>query len=242
MFELANSKSFLALRRQFMKLKFLYQPYHKLAVYKEERKRDRLNRQRNIDLHRYGRAILEDVCRVVAPLDAEIFCDYGTLLGMIREGGLIPHDLDLDMGIIAGPHFSWEELERVLGTVGMKKTRQFSMDGQITEQTYERDHVDMDFFIHVIDRDEMVAYSYFRDPLMDYPRRNVYSVNEYRTCIVHGTQMREINGLHVLIPENSEEFLEDAYGPDWRIPDPNHSYNNEQESALKGKFGVDDLR
>lgn len=236
-----DTKAFRAVREQFMKAGFLYRPYHKLLKYIGQQKSNRINRRRNRDFLRYGRTMLNDVCLAVAQLDTEIFCDYGTLLGLVRGGDLIPHDLDLDMGIVPDERFSWEELERVLGTIGLVKSRQFSLEGRITEQTYDRDGVSIDFFLHDIVGDQMVVYSYFQDPDVAYPNRKTYSVNEYKTRIIHGTQMREINGMHVLIPENSEEFLEDAYGSDWRIPNPNHRYNQNVEYGVPGKFGTFDM-
>ena len=239
--DISYSKAFRAVRAKFMKVGFLYKPYHRLRRWWGEEIGRRHKAQRTRNLMEYGRSMLSDVCTAVEGMDTEIFCDYGTLLGLIRGGDLIAYDDDLDMGIIPSDTFSWDELERILAGIGLEKTRQFSLDGRITEQTYRRDGVPIDFFMHEIDGEEMVVYEYFKDPEAVYDNNADYSVNEYRTCIVHDVSPREIGGMHVLIPENAEQFLADAYGENWRTPDPDQSYNKDIGNGVAGKIGHFDL-
>ena len=63
-------------------------------------------------LHRYGTGIIEEVSKALSDSGAVYFADFGTLLGATREGSFIPHDDDIDLGVLPG---EWSP-KRLLGS------------------------------------------------------------------------------------------------------------------------------
>ena len=60
-----------------------------------------------------GHRVLTWLCGVLNQADVHYFLDAGTLLGVIRDGALIPWDDDLDIGI---PRHELENVKSVLGS------------------------------------------------------------------------------------------------------------------------------
>ena len=57
---------------------------------------------------RRARALLGDAIDILGRADIDYHLDYGTLLGIVRDGDLIPWDGDLDIGVAAS---EWPALE-----------------------------------------------------------------------------------------------------------------------------------
>ena len=63
----------------------------------------------------------------------DIWLDFGTLLGMYRDKGLINHDLDMDFGIIIENYNDYQEKETDLLNKGFKKTRELYYNNKLME-------------------------------------------------------------------------------------------------------------
>ena len=57
-------------------------------------------RRRN--MKRNGYRVLDEVYEISIKHNLKCFAVFGSLLGYIREGGFIPHDCDLDFGVLPG--------------------------------------------------------------------------------------------------------------------------------------------
>ncbi len=112
-------------------------------------------------LQENGLEITSKISKVLDNSGIEYFFTYGTLLGLIRNGGFMKHDIDLDLGVIRTGEFSWNKLNSLLTNVGFKQLHEFSLDGEITEQTYEYKGMTIDFFIYEKENEHMISYVYF---------------------------------------------------------------------------------
>ena len=225
------------LKQQLKKVTFLYLPYHNFMKYLEKRRND--HKVKN--LQQFGYDMMNDLYCALSQTDWKVFCVFGTLLGFVRDGDFIKFDNDIDMGILQEDNFSWDELENVMRTIHMKRIRQYSQEGKITEQTYGNDQLTVDFFGYVPVDNEMEAYVYFKDPKENYGSAKDYSVRVRKSPLVKEIVTKNFKGVNILMPTNSEEYLESVYGSSWRVPDPNYDPDPEGKHTLKGKLGHCDL-
>ena len=78
----------------------------------------------------------------------DIWLDFGTLLGMYRDKGLINHDLDMDFGIIIENYNDYQEKEKDLLNKGFKKTRELYYDNELMEISYDYNGLNVDFIVY----------------------------------------------------------------------------------------------
>ena len=78
----------------------------------------------------------------------DIWLDFGTLLGMYRDKGLINHDLDMDFGIIIENYNDYQEKETDLLNKGFKKTRELYYNNKLMEISYDYNGLNVDFIVY----------------------------------------------------------------------------------------------
>ena len=189
------------------------------------------DKKRNKCFKKNGEKFIGEVCERLSRSNLKIFCAYGTLLGFVREGGIIPYDLDIDMGVIDEKGFSWDKLDEAMSELGFKVRHYFLYKNTITEKTYEKEKVTIDFFRYKKVKDELKGFVYFKDETISYKDEDDYSVKINRIPLIKKISKKEINGVCVLLPDNNIEILESLYGEGWRIPDPNFEG---KEEIVKG--------
>lgn len=140
---------------------------------------------------------LQDINTVFGGAGVEVFLVSGTLLGCVRENGLLGHDHDIDVGI-------WSDVpEQKILELATKSGRFFMLKSRASEIIRLR-HVNgiaIDVFYH------------FRDP-DDYWHGGVKM--KWSNTPFALTQ-REFLGQTCLIPEDYDLYLQENYG-DWREP------------------------
>ena len=185
---------------------------------------DPINKLRSKKLAKDGERNLALILEALDGSDIRAFCAYGTLLGIVRDGGFIPHDTDMDMGILDDASFSWNALEEAMKKRGLQKVRYFSYKGEVTEQCYcLPDGLTVDFFLFSkLNPDTCCSYYYFQDKTSAYERGGVLHVKRNCYSMIRGVKEMEFHGMRIPIPENPEKHLEDVYGPGWKTPDPGY--------------------
>lgn len=175
-------------------------------------------------LKKNGYKDLESVFTAIKDTGIICFCDFGTLLGFIREGMFIPHDNDIDLGVIGSEGFSWDLLDNALQVVGINLIHRYSYKGVITEQTYRfKDGLSVDFFLYEpTSIEKMRTYVYYKDHSLVYDTNEERSVKALVYPAFNNTKWIEINGYNVCVPEKPEYRLEAIYGKTWKIPNPNY--------------------
>lgn len=151
------------------------------------------------------RAALEAVGRVLEHTGMTWWIQDGTLLGALRHGGPIPGDKDVDIGIMAAEFTP--ALIDALKSAGLAVSRTRAVDHRLR------------LFIRI--RHNGFPVDIFG--MYDEGDRWSYSVNHRWLRIDNIFTPFRIGrvrymGLEVPCPEPAEQYLVEAYGPDWRIP------------------------
>lgn len=170
----------------------------------------------------------------------DYFLDSGTLLGMIREGGFISHDTDMDMGILYKEGFTEKELDQAMASVGLKRHHAFYYHDKPAIITYNYDSIAVDFFMYFKTDipERWVQYCFERSVWKAYPNDNVFDVYQ-ADCPIKGLKTIKVNNLNLSVPVNAEEYLASIYTENWRIPNANWNYlDSPRAHFLEGEYGV----
>jgi hypothetical protein len=183
--------------------------------------------------------VLFSALEVLDELQLNHFLCNGTLLGIVRDGALIPWDVDLDVGILGSA--DKEQLARVFGNVGF----QVHDWGPGSDYLVFRSGdvlVDLNFFR---ERDcELVTL--WRLPRRDLVSRKVtgllrllhlplhrvgalwtlegYAIPQSAALPLGGIAFK---GKTVPVPATPEDVLEHVYGPDWRTPRQDYDWRRD---------------
>jgi len=170
-----------------------------------------------------------DVCKKHG---VKCFADFGTLLGIVRDGDLIRNDNDTDLQIFGETLNSdfFEELQKVFFAVPSSKTaykKLFNEEDDYAELMYIwlEDIDDKGKKITVkgssgqtvgMFGDMMISYPYEnKQRILRWPGWEVMTYDEKHASKI-GT--KSFKGFSVPIPASPEDYIEYFYGADWKTP------------------------
>ncbi len=172
-------------------------------------------------LQRNGLSILKNIDCVLGDLDIEYFVDYGTLLGVIREGKFINTDDDIDITICA-QGVDARTIVRQFIERGFKFIHSIKYRGEAKLFSMSWRGTTVDFFLpeRSEDRSEYLIYGAYFDPHIKYPSEEWNSC--YRVCYPLRLESERIQfmGAFIRVPRCAEDHLMLKYGANWRTPDP----------------------
>jgi Methyltransferase domain/LicD family len=158
----------------------------------------------------------------------------GTLLGAMRSGTLLPHDDDIDFAFLCQKSDPQDvtlvsfELERQLASLGYTVVRHSHAHLELVFFTKD---AGIDYYIDIF-----TGY-YSADGLYNQP----FALRgELAKSELLPTKDISINGVALPAPAVPEAWLEFAYGPNWRIPDPSFQwkYPHSTLRRFENSFGV----
>ena len=200
-------KSFL---KNFILTKFLY---HKIAAARYQRKKKkklRAMKAKGNETIFLIQSVLEGKCF--------FFFDMGTLLGMIREGRLLGHDLDIDVAVYVNSQTEICHIRKVLNESGCCLKYSYLIDTiGIVEDSYEVNGIKFDINYYAREGDKDVCYLMYRDAQMNYEHDQMDVVKLTCSPILETTGYCFL-GREVNVPVEAEKYLAERYGSDWRIP------------------------
>ena len=97
-------------------------------------------------MKKYGLPCLEKFNSIMDEANIKYWVDFGTLLGIYRDGKFIDHDFDIDLGMYAKDYN--KDIEALLVKNGFKKIREFYAFGKLSEQTWNWNGVLVDLFLY----------------------------------------------------------------------------------------------
>lgn len=168
--------------------------------------------------------VLEDDCGVPT------FIAYGTLLGAVREGTLIGHDIDVDLGYLSDATSPVDAIlenyaiERRLRQLGWRSSRANGGFLQLFPTLSDGSTRNIDVFT------AFVADGWL------YQINDIVTPADAGAIVPLGTI--ELEGRQFPAPAHPAVLLEAAYGPSWRVPDPAFKYRRTPARAqLQAWFG-----
>lgn len=138
------------------------------------------------------------------------FLAYGTLLGIVRDGDLLPHDKDMDLGL------PWDMPREGLiarlarhGFFEPKSQRQTAEDRKwCISLVHQKTGIVIDLFFFKPDGASLLS-GFNRTPV---PLLWRFDAFDQEALLWQGA--------HWNVPSPAAGFLENIYGPEWTIPDP----------------------
>lgn len=163
--------------------------------------------------------LLDSVETVLAALHragVDAFPAYGTLLGAVRDGALIGHDSDADLGYVSRHTHPVDviresfRLQRELTGMGFPVARYSGAGFKVLVREGDGHSRGLDVFGGFFDDGRLVLLGEIRTPF------------EKEWVFPLGTTSLE--GRELPAPAEPERLLEATYGPSWRTPDPAFRY------------------
>lgn len=185
-----------------------------------------------------GWFVLREVHEALTEAGISYFVDFGTLLGMIREGRFLRHDADLDIGIIGASTDVKDCLNDVLKKAGFRLSVSFWFKGSCVSQSYIYGKVKCDFCFYVQQEPLMKCWLFRRFVEgYEYSSPNEMTAFEFHYTNVNELKALECNGITMMIPSDPESFLVEKYGNDWRIPNKKWRYWLAPRAKQCNEFG-----
>jgi hypothetical protein len=154
----------------------------------------------------HGGAFLRDFIAASRESGMKPFLMWGTLLGCVREGGILKHDKDIDMGILAA---DWPKRQRLIEAME-KRGYELRQAREYKIAFVRRDRItQMDIDVFFPWEGKMVCLARERDGSFRGAWFQPHAFDNFRSCTFMGSD--------VLIPDPPEPVLEASYG-DWRTP------------------------
>lgn len=163
------------------------------------------------DVEPLMRAIGE-VLDVLSETGVAPFLAYGTLLGAVRNGGLIGHDSDADLGYLSEHDHPVDVaresflLQRALVERGHRVTRYSTAAFKVMVEESDGTLRGLDVF-----------GGFMRDGLLHLMGE---IITPFRREWVMPLGTATLEGYEFAVPADTDRFLTVTYGPSWRVPDP----------------------
>lgn len=155
---------------------------------------------------------LEEVLAALKKAGIDAFPAYGTLLGAVRDGKLIGHDSDADIGYVSRHEHPVDvvresfAIERRLAEMGYSISRYSGAAFKVTVSEGDGSLRGLDVFGGFIADGHLVLMGEIRTP---FEREWIFPL---------GTTTLE--GRELPAPADTDRFLAATYGQSWRVPDP----------------------
>ena len=204
--------------------KYIYSVIFDLEFYIEKKKKQK-------NMKKYGIKTIEFIQNILNTTGKMFFFDMGTLLGIIREGHLLKHDIDIDVGMIVN---SENEKERILSLLlqnNCKLQSKYIIEELGTvEISLLMNDIKFDINYYYTDGNKSICYLMAPSKAHDeFPQKIILNKNEGRVIKLSVPSINEVSTTNILgpninIPKNPEEYLANRYGINWRIPDKKYKY------------------
>lgn len=187
-------------------------------------KRLTTNEKKRIAVQTFGMELIEFVQDILMKENIRSFADFGTLLGIIREGKLLAHDLDADIGVILNDPMDIHRVRIAMERNGFKLWRRYVNGEQVVEESYLMKDLKVDLNFYQMGSDYAKTWLFYTKPGYQYEEKYHRHIVEMTYSPIGEMKTINVNGCNIAIPENAEQLLEEKYGKTWRTPDKGWIY------------------
>lgn len=202
------------------KVKTLLMPiYEKLGV------KAAIHKNRTETFSKHGFEVLRKITVALNKKEVKYWLDYGTLLGIIRNQGILKHDDDIDLGMMATDYS--EEIDEIFLKEGfiLVSTVHLKQDNTLVQKVFTFNEVRVDLFFYFKAHNKMFSYA---------ADNRTYLLNKYHlkqgeylaiksAFSYQTTKQIRVNGACFSIPSAPRKYLQEAYG-DWETENKNFDY------------------
>lgn len=171
-------------------------------------------------LQKHGADVLKRIHEIMVANSIPYYCEAGTLLGIIRDNGFIPHDDDVDISIQADTVSPANVLD-VLIRAGYRYLHGFAYEGEVFEFTVlDRCGLSVDFFFHTKSNRAgyLIGWGVYWNENVKYPSEDANSLVRFEFVMPDELIEYQFKDITVMIPKNYSDELTSLYGP-WQVPD-----------------------
>ena len=190
----------------------------KIAFFRKLQKMLMMRSSKNYALKKNGYNVICEIDQAMQKNQIECFIDFGTLLGIVREGQILSHDIDIDFGVLNADAMKKRKINRVLKEMGYLRTERHEYENDIKEESYQKGNNKVDFFYYEKDKQGVFCYVFCRIDGHNYKSLNEISAGVYRYNMDIKLERKIINGKKYTIPSNPEKLLSMKYGKTWKTP------------------------
>jgi hypothetical protein len=173
---------------------------------------------------------IEEVLGALKKAGIDAFPAYGTLLGAVREGRLIGHDSDADLGYVSEYTHPVDvvresfRLQRSLADMGYRISRYSGGAFKVDVVEADGSVRGLDVFGGFLFDGHLHLMGEIRTP---FEREWIFPLG---TCTLEGRELPA--------PADPDRFLTATYGPSWRVPDPAYKFGTPESThrRLNGWF------
>lgn len=179
-------------------------------------------------LQRDGFAVLDQVSAALSKSGVTFFVDFGTLLGFVRDGGFMKHDLDIDFGVFADEE-SRLDVFAALDAAGFVHYRTYLFEENVVQYSFfslnrfGRKSIKFDINFYEDEGDKSCCWLFHYLPDSGLPLRARFATKMTYSQI-EGIELLNVQGHSVPVPKSYERLLVEKYGPSWTTPDPSWVY------------------
>lgn len=195
--------------------------YHKLFL-------DRYYKKRREAFFSKAYEVIHKFDECLSEADLHYSLAFGSMLGAVREKGIIGHDADMDT-VIWAENGNHELVKKALESGGFKRTRCLLVNnGDLgREETYEYDSVPVDVF-YIYPAINKLPYTCLFVPKKGYPTKKISmdKVGEVQAIRMDRPYVKEyvrmpFGPLSLPVMKDYDAILKGCYGDNYMIPDPN---------------------
>lgn len=175
-------------------------------------------------IQKQGFEIIGTLQSVLDQLDITFFFDMGTLLGIVREGKLLGHDLDIDTAVIIEAEDDIQKVTEKLIQNGCVHKYRYIVDGiGIVEDSFNIGGVKFDVNYYQHNGENDICYLGYKKPDQNYEEGTMNVVSLSCPKIKNVVKI-QVNGREINVPVCPEQYLANRYGDNWRVPDKDYIY------------------
>lgn len=194
----------------------IYRPGLHWLKYRLENKRFRSN----------GHQVMQAADEALQAAGVQYWLDFGTLLGAVRDGGFIKHDLDIDVGVFLKDH-SLSIRENFLQRGFELKHTMLIEDGKYgMEESYLYEGVTFDIFYYQLEGATMRCHLF---PLNEKGEREILELS----MTYSGFRTIDFAGCQVKIPKDTDLRLRETYGDGYTESNPHWNTMTDAFNAKK---------
>lgn len=164
------------------------------------------------------RRIMAELARLLDEAGIRWWLDYGSLLGYVRDGGMIPWDKDGDLGVHGEDRSKLLNLMPAIVNAGFYPTfaqprkERFRTGDRMKVRLSRRNWTNVDLFIWYPRPSGLLERRH-------YIGADLYKGREFPASWVFPLQRGQWDGIDVSVPAEPEKLCEWRYGPGWRTPE-----------------------